>query len=280
MNFFNSKIKPNIIGYTNEELIGIIEQNNRTKLKSQSEESKESEESNESDEYARSVGPVPIETNNLSRDLMISKVNEIWNNLILGPEIDCPICLDSITNSNNMITNCGHYFHSTCMIKYIVMSKSNNQICCPKCRTNIYSKDEPNTNSNTDNEENNNFPQLNSNINWIQNINNQLITNSDSDSGSNSYSDSDSDSESNSDSGSNSEFNSRFNHIYQNEMTGMNSTVLNLFNNDSIPIDIVSGLWINQVFREQNQMFMQTNITNIDSDTDSDEEIKMLVSNK
>ena len=59
---------------------------------------------------------------------MILKVNDIWNNLVLGPDIDCPICLEIITNEDNMITNCGHYFHSSCMIKYIVMSKSNNSI--------------------------------------------------------------------------------------------------------------------------------------------------------
>ena len=118
MNFYNTKIKPNITGLTDEELIKIIKKDNEL-----------------------------ADTNNFSRKLMISKVNYIWGNLVLDIELDCPICLENITNADNMITNCGHYFHSSCMIKYIVKSKSNNLICCPKCRTNIYSEDDVNTNN-------------------------------------------------------------------------------------------------------------------------------------
>jgi len=185
MNFFNTKIKPNIIEFTNEELIEIIKKDNES-----------------------------IETNNLSRDTLITKVNSIWDNLVLGPDIDCPICLENITNSDNMITNCKHYFHSSCMIKYIVMSKSNNSICCPKCRTNIYSNNVINNNSEYDsyissedesnlnnrnnldnnrnnqrnflsnimyddlNYRNNNYP----NIDWVNSVNNQSVSNSNSNS--------------------------------------------------------------------------------------------------
>jgi hypothetical protein len=228
MNFFNTKIKPNITEYKDEELIEIIKKNNES-----------------------------TDTNNLPRDLMILKVKEIWDNLILGPDVDCPICLENITNSDNMITNCGHYFHSSCMIKYIVKSKSNNLICCPKCRTNIYSEDVTtinNTNNNNNNE---------------NNENNQMISNSDSDS----------DSDSNSDSGSGSESDPLDNssRIYQNHTSGINSTVLNYFRGSNIPIDIVSGLWTNHTINNmiQNTTVNQTNLNT--DDTDSDEELKKII---
>ncbi len=249
MNFFNTKIKPNISELTDQELIEIIKKDNEI-----------------------------ADTNNLSRDEMILKVNNIWDNLVLGPDIDCPICLEIITNEDNMITNCGHYFHSSCMIKYIVKSKSNNPICCPKCRTNIYSEDEPNNNEYTDENTNNNNDNNNPHTNWISNINHQLMSNFDSNF--NSDSDSDSDSDSNSDSNSEFEPDPYSNIRHQNQMSGVNSTVLNYFRGSNIPIDIVSGLWTNQIinnidiFNNTNQSNLNpTNIntnTNTNTNTDSD----------
>ena len=44
-------------------------------------------------------------------------------------DIDCPVCLDKITNDNYCKIPCGHTFHSTCIIR------CNNK--CPMCRTTI-----------------------------------------------------------------------------------------------------------------------------------------------
>ncbi len=46
----------------------------------------------------------------------------------------CSICFDDIENDNNkIITICNHAFHSTCLIKNIVMNGSD----CPNCRKNL-----------------------------------------------------------------------------------------------------------------------------------------------
>jgi hypothetical protein len=52
-------------------------------------------------------------------------------------DIDCPVCLDKITNDNYCKIPCGHTFHSTCIVR------CNNK--CPMCRTTIC-KDELETN--------------------------------------------------------------------------------------------------------------------------------------
>lgn len=47
---------------------------------------------------------------------------------------DCPICLCSVnTNSNFIITNCGHSFHSTCLLIHV----HRNGLTCPCCRHNM-----------------------------------------------------------------------------------------------------------------------------------------------
>ena len=52
-------------------------------------------------------------------------------------DIDCPVCLNKITNDNYCKIPCGHTFHSTCILR------CNNK--CPMCRTTIC-KDESETN--------------------------------------------------------------------------------------------------------------------------------------
>ena len=44
--------------------------------------------------------------------------------------IDCPICLDVIGDTNNIITECGHKFHASCIMINIVSNGFN----CPCCR--------------------------------------------------------------------------------------------------------------------------------------------------
>ena len=44
---------------------------------------------------------------------------------------ECPICLDVIEfGSNKTITECGHCFHSACLIKHVLLTNS----ACPLCR--------------------------------------------------------------------------------------------------------------------------------------------------
>ena len=46
-----------------------------------------------------------------------------------GPE--CPICYEVILKRiNKTITECGHVFHSTCIIQHVLL----NNIACPLCR--------------------------------------------------------------------------------------------------------------------------------------------------
>ena len=45
--------------------------------------------------------------------------------------MECPICYEKVTSENDCtVTKCGHVFHSTCLIRNIVISGSN----CPYCR--------------------------------------------------------------------------------------------------------------------------------------------------
>lgn len=48
---------------------------------------------------------------------------------------DCPICLDEINETKNKtITNCGHKFHTTCLMK----NSSLNGFACPYCREQLF----------------------------------------------------------------------------------------------------------------------------------------------
>jgi len=46
-------------------------------------------------------------------------------------ELECPICMNCIDATNCTTTECGHRFHSSCLIKNI----AHNGFCCPNCRT-------------------------------------------------------------------------------------------------------------------------------------------------
>lgn len=62
--------------------------------------------------------------------------------------IDCSICMDILNpNLNYIITECGHQFHSRCLLTNI----SRNGFGCPNCRTNMIDENMVN---NTNNEEN------------------------------------------------------------------------------------------------------------------------------
>lgn len=49
-------------------------------------------------------------------------------------EMQCPICWESTNgNTNYLITECGHRFHTSCMMKNI----QKNGFQCPYCRSNM-----------------------------------------------------------------------------------------------------------------------------------------------
>jgi hypothetical protein len=104
----NSKIKPDLTNLSNEQLLYLLNQNS-------------------------------IKINNQEdRNELVNKIYELWNNHSYFDSIDCPICLDIVTNSNHLITQCGHYFHTTCYTKYLIKcSSKNNDINCPQCRNNL-----------------------------------------------------------------------------------------------------------------------------------------------
>lgn len=55
--------------------------------------------------------------------------------------IQCSICFDDIENDiNKVITLCNHTYHSTCLIKNIVINGSN----CPNCRKNLTGEENKN----------------------------------------------------------------------------------------------------------------------------------------
>lgn len=53
--------------------------------------------------------------------------------------MSCPICLDPIkTNVNCMVTECGHQFHTNCMLKHVSMGSHG----CPLCRSTMVAPSE------------------------------------------------------------------------------------------------------------------------------------------
>ena len=47
-------------------------------------------------------------------------------------QIDCPVCMDCIVgNTNKVVTECGHCFHTNCLMANI----AHNGFGCPNCRT-------------------------------------------------------------------------------------------------------------------------------------------------
>jgi hypothetical protein len=52
--------------------------------------------------------------------------------VLINYEDECPICMDIIDNNNNkVITECGHSFHCSCLMKNAV----HNGFGCPNCRS-------------------------------------------------------------------------------------------------------------------------------------------------
>lgn len=87
-----------------------------------------------------------------TRSEMVDKIFQLWADYQLMDnhlnQINCLICWDYLTNGNNITFECGHKFHSSCIIKstlissidkYIEFSKDSEKhditinYCCPQC---------------------------------------------------------------------------------------------------------------------------------------------------
>jgi hypothetical protein len=108
MDIFESIIKPDLTKYKNEELLEILK-----KIKNEE-----------------------INSNNFNRADAIKIIQEYWKTYRLDDELKCAICFELITNSNLTITQCDHYFHSSCM--FISLKKNNT---CPICRCTLVNSD-------------------------------------------------------------------------------------------------------------------------------------------
>ena len=60
-----------------------------------------------------------------SRTELVDKIFELWSNHELKDHFDkpieCLICCDPLTNGNNLTFECGHKFHSGCVIKHLLV---------------------------------------------------------------------------------------------------------------------------------------------------------------
>ena len=63
---------------------------------------------------------------------------------------ECPICLDNIEDMcNKVITECGHIFHCSCLMKNV----NHNGFKCPCCRSKMADEDETNSESDDESDE-------------------------------------------------------------------------------------------------------------------------------
>lgn len=89
-----------------------------------------------------------------TRDDMVAKVFKLWSEYMLidnnSNPIECLICWDNLTNGNNMTFECGHKFHSSCIVKSLLIHSTDTYInkmndkdiqgnfmieyCCPQCK--------------------------------------------------------------------------------------------------------------------------------------------------
>lgn len=49
-------------------------------------------------------------------------------------EVECPVCYETMNHNNSYETECGHRFHTNCLIKW----RDEGQTSCPMCRHKIF----------------------------------------------------------------------------------------------------------------------------------------------
>lgn len=68
-------------------------------------------------------------------------------------QMDCPICMEVIGETNNITTECGHCFHASC----IMTNVSRNGFSCPCCRAQMAEEEEYDEEDDYDDEEDDSF---------------------------------------------------------------------------------------------------------------------------
>jgi len=125
-NIFKNKIKPNLINYSSDELKFII--NNYFIINKKLLEN-------------------TINLENMTRIELELEIIKLWKNYPISNNdfeiINCTICLNPITNSDNLLLRCNHLLHSSCYFNYLftnfieINNKTNkltNFFRCPECR--------------------------------------------------------------------------------------------------------------------------------------------------
>ena len=91
-----------------------------------------------------------------TRTDMVDKIFQLWADHELTNHdnipITCLICWDKLTNGNNLTFECGHKFHSTCIVKNVLIFSTDTYInyindnekktskidfTCPQCKKSI-----------------------------------------------------------------------------------------------------------------------------------------------
>lgn len=162
-NIFDNKTKPDVSNYNINELKWIIFNYNKSYCK----------ESNLEIENIEIKNIENIENiEKMNKLELIKIINNLWFLHPIQNNIECLFCLNIITNGDNLITNCGHLYHSTCFFNYLFNSFNHelnksvnitNYFRCPKCRN--YLSNQINDSNNTNEYENENIiDNLNNNI--------------------------------------------------------------------------------------------------------------------
>ena len=63
--------------------------------------------------------------------MMNKSINNIKEVEVEVEVVECPICMDEIEEKNKVTTECGHCFHTSCLMKNV----AHNGFGCPYCRT-------------------------------------------------------------------------------------------------------------------------------------------------
>ena len=91
-----------------------------------------------------------------TRSDMVNKIFQLWSEYELtdidNKPLECLICWDKLTNGNNMTFECGHKFHSICIVKNVLIYSTDSYInylddkekqtikidyTCPQCKKSV-----------------------------------------------------------------------------------------------------------------------------------------------
>jgi hypothetical protein len=81
------------------------------------------------------IPEIIIQTNTIEKEIIPTHIKELLKNTASG-NIDCPICMLSVTPSNFKITDCGHIFCNNCLDHWLKTNDYNEtkNDDCPTCR--------------------------------------------------------------------------------------------------------------------------------------------------